>query len=869
MRRCFKLTTLPIVALACCFATANAQQPQGQAATALAPFTTQYESQVAIRADLTTTEVATKRIKIIAPSVVQALSQQHLPYIEGMHSFEIVAAFTEKADGRRIPVNPDEIITQDAASGLLATYLRDLKQKVVIYPDVGVGDTLVLTTKIEQLSHVFPGHLFEVDIFPRSQSFTTARVTIEVPVALDLQVKATGGTDDVEVAGDIRRHTVNFAGGPYRPEEAGAVSPFDRDPMLLASTFKSYEELGRAFGDAAAPKAAVTPEIAALAEEITSGINDRRAQAAAIDAWMKKNIRYVAVYLSLGRVVPHDAATVLAEKFGDCKDKVTLMSALLAAKGITSEEALINLGNAYKLPQPPTLATLNHVILYLPEFDLYDDPTVSWAAFGVLSPEAYDKPVVHVAPAIVRLARTPAMRPQDHVAHAVTRINVAPDGTIRGETRESNTGIFGTGLRLAGGAVQSLGSETAALRQLQGYNTPGSGRFDLGNITETVDPAITTGTFTLTDHFKAPAAGSRAPIPFGMPLTARPGLFLLGTRLAGRQSAFVCYAGTVIEDIEATFAPGLPLPIPLRPTSIDNPYFSYHSTFALDFRTLKIHREFVSRVAGQACPAELEARITNDMNTVRIDVYTSYAFNAATLGPDVTRVTVMDQKLRLDFWNSLNPDCSSTGYVTVRITEQAQHGSVAIDHGTGFASYAQGDNRFDCNNRPIEGTVISYAPEAGFTGADSLTIEAISPTGGVVKRHYHISIYAGAVTDGAPEGGPAQSFKPLEYTRVAPTDQVLQLAFLFALNPDCSSLGYATVRVIESPKHGKLAIEQGTGFSTFQESNQRFACNKRRTDGVNVSYTPEAGYVGADSMLLDIINADGSYNKRHYAIEVK
>jgi Domain of Unknown Function with PDB structure (DUF3857)/Transglutaminase-like superfamily len=866
MRRGFKLATLPIAAFTSCIATADAQQP---IAPAQAPFTTQYESQVSIRPDLTAAEVATKRIKIMAPSVVQALSQLHLPYVEGMQTIEIVEAFTEKADGRRIPVKADEIITQDAASGLLATYLRDLKQKVVIYPDVAVGDTLVLTTKIEQLSHIFPGHLFEVDIFPRSQSFSTARVTIEAPAALDLQVKATGGTDDVEVAGDIRRHTVSFAGSPYRPEEAGAVSPFDRDPVLLASTFKSYEELGRAFGEAAAPKAAVTPEIAALAEEITQGITDRKQQAAAIDAWMKKNIRYVAVYLALGRVVPHDAATVLAEKFGDCKDKVTLMSALLAAKGIASEEALINLGNAYTLPQPPTLATLNHVILYLPEFDLYDDPTVSWAAFGVLSPEAYDKPVVHVATGAARLAHTPAMRPQDHVAHAVTKINVAPDGTIRGETRESNTGIFATGLRLAGGNVQALGSETAALRQLQGYNTPGTGRFDLANITETVDPAVTTGTFTLTDHFKAPAAGSRALIPFGMPLSVRPGLFLLGTRLAGRQSAFVCYAGTQIEDIEATFAPGLPLPIPLRPTSIDNPFFSFHSTFTLEARTLKIHRELVSRVTGQACPAELEARITNDMNVVRTDVNTSYAFNAPSLSPDVTRVAVMDQKLRLDFWNSLNPDCSSAGYVTVRITEQAQHGSVAIDHGTGFSGYGQGDNRFDCNNHPTEGTIISYAPEAGFTGADSLTIEAISPTGGAVKRHYQISIYPATVTDGAPEGGPAQSAKPLEYTRVASSDQVLQLAFLFALNPDCSSLGYATVRVLEAPKHGKLAVEQGTGFSTFPQSNQRFACNKRRTDGVNVAYTPEAGYVGADSMLLDIINADGSYNKRHYAIEVK
>jgi transglutaminase-like putative cysteine protease len=79
--------------------------------------------------------------------------------------------------------------------------------------------------------------------------------------------------------------------------------------------------------------------------------------------WMKKNIRYVAVYLALGRVVPNDAASVLSNKFGDCKDKATLMSALLAAKGIASEAVLINFGGTYTLPEPPTMVALNHVIL--------------------------------------------------------------------------------------------------------------------------------------------------------------------------------------------------------------------------------------------------------------------------------------------------------------------------------------------------------------------------------------------------------------------------------------------------------------------------------------------------------------------------
>ena len=203
-----------------------------------------------------------------------------------------------------------------------------------------VGDTLVLTQRKQMSRGVFEHQFFDADVFARNIPLVSAKIVIEAPTSLDLQVKAIGSSvnDKVEDVGGIRRHTVSYASNTFALPEARSVSPIDVDPMLLVSTFKSYNDLGRAYGAAALPKAAVTPEIAALAEEITKGIKDRREQVVAIDAWMKRNIRYVAIYLSVGRVVPHDAAAVLQNKFGDCKDKATLMSALLAAKGISSEQ---------------------------------------------------------------------------------------------------------------------------------------------------------------------------------------------------------------------------------------------------------------------------------------------------------------------------------------------------------------------------------------------------------------------------------------------------------------------------------------------------------------------------------------------------
>jgi hypothetical protein len=730
--------------------------PARAAQSAEASYAIYYDGHVTVRADRTGTDSYTRRTVIRAASAIAAASQQQATFFDGMETLETVDAYTEKADGSRVPVPAANIITRDAATGVAATFTRDLKQRTVIFPDVQVGDTLVLTQTKEIKQGLFPGQFYYTGLFPRSQPFSSAQVTVESPDDLDLQVRTIGNglTDRVEEIGGVRRHTVTLEPQPFLPEEARAVAPIDRDPAVLVSTFKSYPELGLAYAAAALPRAVVTPEIAALADEITQGIDDRRQQAIAIDTWMKKNIRYVAVYLGLGRVVPNDPATVLRNKYGDCKDKVTLMAALLEAKGIASESALINFGPSYTLPEPPTMAILNHVILYLPEFDLYDDPTVTFAAFSVLAAETYDKPVVRVGPSGAKLARTPAMRPEDHAAHAKTTIVVAADGTVTGETQESNTGIFGITLRNVGAGIQNLGGETAAQRLLQNFNTPGTGHYDLGNTADKIDPVVMTGRFALNDPFKPPAAGERATISFGMPRTLRPGGFLLATRLNGRKSPFTCYAGRQTEDIDATFAPGLPMPIPLKAADIEKPAFSFHATFKVVGRTLHMHREFVSRVAGQVCPPEMEAEIAADMETIRINANSTYVFRVNTAsdvntvsapGPgaqtaQLTRVAAAGKRLQIGFLVALNPDCSSIGYATVRTIEEPKHGQITAENGTGFSSFAKDNLRFDCNKSRSDGVLLFYDPEPGFVGDDAVEINVIYASGTARRMRYAISV---------------------------------------------------------------------------------------------------------------------------------
>jgi hypothetical protein len=107
---------------------------------------------------------------------------------------------------------------------------------------------------------------------------------------------------------------------------------------------------------------------------------------------------------------------------------------------------------------------------------------------------------------------------------------------------------------------------------------------------------------------------------------------------------------------------------------------------------------------------------------------------------ELTRVVAAEQKLRLEFWYSINPDCSSIGQSTVRITEPPEHGKLTIENGQGFTNFPKENQRYDCNTRKSDGVLIFYEPSSGYTGTDSTTLYIIMPTGFTTTRHYSIEV---------------------------------------------------------------------------------------------------------------------------------
>ena len=108
----------------------------------------------------------------------------------------------------------------------------------------------------------------------------------------------------------------------------------------------------------------------------------------ALYEWVSRNIRYVSLSFGVGRYQPHAAAEVLENRYGDCKDKATLLEALLEAEGFHGVPVLIN-SKADIDPEVPTPLQFDHAFTFvsLDGHDYWLDPTIGVGPFGYLLPQ--------------------------------------------------------------------------------------------------------------------------------------------------------------------------------------------------------------------------------------------------------------------------------------------------------------------------------------------------------------------------------------------------------------------------------------------------------------------------------------------------
>ena len=252
-------------------------------------------------------------------------------------------------------------------------------------------------------------------------------------------------------------------------------------------------------------------------------------------------------------------------------------------------------------------------MLYLPDFDLYTDPTASHASFatpaGEFLRQAGSAYLERRRPSGADAARR---RPDDHVTDRQDDgIRSGPMASIKGTTRQTATGIFAISARGNGHANPDAGPREISPRLCCAATaSPGPALFEPATPFDLAEPYERSGCDFSSEREAAdavqwPARRSRS----GCRSTGDPALDCWGSASPVARLISLALPGKQVEEIELTFADGLPMPQRDRGRNVDSKYFSYQSHYVISGRTLTIRREFRSNVAGQVCAKEIESEI--------------------------------------------------------------------------------------------------------------------------------------------------------------------------------------------------------------------------------------------------------------------
>jgi hypothetical protein len=209
-----------------------------------------------------------------------------------------------------------------------------------------------------------------------------------------------------------------------------------------------------------------SPEIKQKVAELTSGKPDTLAKMQSLADYLQRDIRYVAIELGIGGWQPHPARDVYSHRYGDCKDKATLLSTMLKEIGLDSYYVLVNVKRGSVNADTPPQHWFNHAILAIrlpgdlnspilaavykhPTFGrlLIFDPTDEMTPLGSLRGPLQGSYALLVTAEGGDLVQLPILPVQSSGVRRGAQLALSATGTLSGEVIDMRYGDFASNQR--------------------------------------------------------------------------------------------------------------------------------------------------------------------------------------------------------------------------------------------------------------------------------------------------------------------------------------------------------------------------------------------------------------------------------------
>lgn len=526
-----------------------------------------------------------------------------------------VRAWCIPAQGKDYEVK-DKDATEVAVPAVPGSELiTDLRAKLLKIPAPDPGN--IVGYEYEQEDHPFV--LEDIWYFQGEHPSREDHYTVQLPVGWEYKATWLNHAEVAPLPGSgnqwqwmvsaIPGITDEYDMPPYRGIEGQMIISFV-PPGGAGRFFADWRDMGIWYTDLTRGRRDASAEITQKTAALTASSAPTLAKMRAIARFLQTDIRYVGIELGIGGFQPHAAGDVFVHRYGDCKDKATLMSSMLKGIGVDSYYVVINSRRGAVTPAMPAhMGGFNHVILAIKLPDgvadaslvavmqhpklgrlLFFDPTDELTPLGTLRGALQANYGLLVTSEGGELTELPQLSPGTNGIRRVANLTLGATGTLSGEVKEIRYGDAAARQRYAMKAAAKEADKIRPIETMLAHSLP---------------------TYRLTTASVSNLEQTELPFVFNYSLVAENyaksagGLLLVRPRVMGNKSSDLLETKEVrqyavefdgpsqdMDTFEITMPAGYVVDDLPQPVSADYGFASYHSKAEVTGNVLRYSRTF-------------------------------------------------------------------------------------------------------------------------------------------------------------------------------------------------------------------------------------------------------------------------------------
>ncbi len=403
-------------------------------------------------------------VKPLTQRGVEAFRQTSVAYAPDRQEVRVLKARITKPDGSVVDAFEDgERNVNEPWSGMYF----DTRARVLSFPSLAAGDVLEVQLRVEDTSteNLLSDYWGDVDAIQSTVPKLHYRYVVDMPTTRPLYFNKSSLPPWVEykTSSSLDRTQHRFEASEvskYVPE-ANMPGTAEISTPLHLSTYASWDAVGKFYWGLVRDQLVPNEELKTKVAELLKGIDRKNTGlvVAALYGFVVKNTRYVALEFGIHGYKPYRVDRVLARRFGDCKDKASLLWAMLQVAKVDARLVLLRMRHLGLLsPEPASLSAFNHAIVYVPGLDVYLDGTAEYHGSKELPvSDRRANALIVDGEGHSQFVITPEARPDDNGTDLTMSVTLKDDGRAS-----------------ASGSVVSRGQDAPPSRQA--FETAGSRR---------------------------------------------------------------------------------------------------------------------------------------------------------------------------------------------------------------------------------------------------------------------------------------------------------------------------------------------------------------------------------------------------------